>query len=184
MASVIVCEWWIMSVIWPKQRNLRRWVLLWSCSSVVAINLICSVLTCAFLFSMQWRQCGKQWRTCWPQSSRLRPGTPSCSCWGLLFKDKYEGLTHTQVQKLSKKLQSSYAAFFFTVFVKGERLGPLRAYFFKVIRDYQPSNEDLSGRLEVFKALTENGKDITYLEEDIGNIELVILCLTSLKCSS
>lgn len=52
--------------------------------------------------------------------------------------------------------------------VKGERLGSLRAYFFKVIRDYQPSNEDLSDRLEVFKALTENGKDITYLEEDIG----------------
>lgn len=52
--------------------------------------------------------------------------------------------------------------------VQGERLGPLRAYFFKVIRDYQPSNEDLSDRLEVFKALTENGKDITYLEEDIG----------------
>lgn len=52
--------------------------------------------------------------------------------------------------------------------MQGERLGPLRAYFFKVIRDYQPSNEDLSDRLEVFKALTENGKDITYLEEDIG----------------
>uniref|UniRef100_A0A8C7K368 Tuberin N-terminal domain-containing protein n=1 Tax=Oncorhynchus kisutch TaxID=8019 RepID=A0A8C7K368_ONCKI len=29
----------------------------------------------------------------------------------------------------------------------GERLGPLRAFFFKVIRDYQPSNEDLSDRL-------------------------------------
>lgn len=52
--------------------------------------------------------------------------------------------------------------------MKGERLGPLRAYFFKVIGDYQPCNEDLSDRLEVFKALTENGKDITYLEEDIG----------------
>uniref|UniRef100_A0A672YN92 Tuberin n=1 Tax=Sphaeramia orbicularis TaxID=375764 RepID=A0A672YN92_9TELE len=51
---------------------------------------------------------------------------------------------------------------------QGERLGPLRAYFFKIIRDYQPCNEDLSDRLEVFKALTENGKDITYLEEDIA----------------
>ncbi|KAM4595504.1 tuberin isoform 5-T6 [Fundulus diaphanus] len=51
---------------------------------------------------------------------------------------------------------------------QGEWLGPLRAYFFKVIRDYQPCNEDLSERLEVFKALTENGKDITYLEEDIA----------------
>ncbi|XP_008315483.1 tuberin isoform X2 [Cynoglossus semilaevis] len=51
---------------------------------------------------------------------------------------------------------------------QGEHFGPLRAYFFKVIRDYQPSNEDLSYRLDVFKALTEDGKDITYLEEDIA----------------
>uniref|UniRef100_A0A3Q0RWB6 Tuberin n=1 Tax=Amphilophus citrinellus TaxID=61819 RepID=A0A3Q0RWB6_AMPCI len=56
---------------------------------------------------------------------------------------------------------------------QGERLGPLRAYFFKVIRDYQPNNEDLSDRLEVFKALTENGKDITYLEEDIARFVLL-----------
>uniref|UniRef100_A0A8D2ZRL4 Tuberin n=1 Tax=Scophthalmus maximus TaxID=52904 RepID=A0A8D2ZRL4_SCOMX len=47
------------------------------------------------------------------------------------------------------------------------------AYFFKVIRDYQPCNEDLSDRLEVFKALTENGKDITYLEEDIARFVLL-----------
>lgn len=58
--------------------------------------------------------------------------------------------------------------------VKGERLGPLRAYFFKVIRDYQPCKEDLSDRLEVFKALTENGKDITYLEEDIGKTPQIL----------
>lgn len=44
----------------------------------------------------------------------------------------------------------------------------MRAYFFKLIWLYQPSSEDLSERLEVFKALTENGKDITYLEEDVG----------------
>ncbi|XP_034543389.1 tuberin [Notolabrus celidotus] len=56
---------------------------------------------------------------------------------------------------------------------QGERLGPLRAYFFKVIRDYQPCNEDISDRLEVFKALTENGKDITYLEEDIARFVLL-----------
>ncbi|XP_077574319.1 tuberin isoform X5 [Stigmatopora nigra] len=56
---------------------------------------------------------------------------------------------------------------------QGERLGPLRAYFFKVIRDYQPCNEELSDRLEVFKALTENGKDITYLEEDIASFVLL-----------
>ncbi|KAJ8283454.1 hypothetical protein COCON_G00023040 [Conger conger] len=51
---------------------------------------------------------------------------------------------------------------------QGDRLGPLRAYFFKVVRDYHPCNEYLPDRLEVFKALTENGKDITYLEEDIA----------------
>ncbi|XP_068177466.1 tuberin isoform X2 [Antennarius striatus] len=56
---------------------------------------------------------------------------------------------------------------------QGERLGPLRAYFFKLIRDYQPSSDDLSDRLEVFKALTENGKDITYLEEDIARFVLL-----------
>ncbi|XP_028977756.1 tuberin isoform X2 [Esox lucius] len=56
---------------------------------------------------------------------------------------------------------------------QGERLGPLRAYFFKVIQDYQPSNEDLTDRLEVFKALTENGKDINYLEEDIARFVLL-----------
>ncbi|XP_048051927.1 tuberin isoform X3 [Megalobrama amblycephala] len=56
---------------------------------------------------------------------------------------------------------------------QGERLGPLRAYFFKIILDYQPSNEDLAERLEVFKALTENGKDITYLEEETARFVLL-----------
>lgn len=56
---------------------------------------------------------------------------------------------------------------------QGEWLGPLRAYFFKVILDYQPSNEELPERLEVFKALTENGKDITYLEEEIARFVLL-----------
>uniref|UniRef100_A0A673G1W9 Tuberin n=1 Tax=Sinocyclocheilus rhinocerous TaxID=307959 RepID=A0A673G1W9_9TELE len=56
---------------------------------------------------------------------------------------------------------------------QGERLGPLRAYFFKIILDYQPSNEDLAERLEVFKSLTENGKDITYLEEEIARFVLL-----------
>ncbi|XP_041134002.1 tuberin-like isoform X2 [Polyodon spathula] len=55
---------------------------------------------------------------------------------------------------------------------QGERLGPLRAYFFKIVKDY-PSNEHLHERLEVFKALTENGKDITYLEEDIAGFVLL-----------
>uniref|UniRef100_A0A9J7YS91 Tuberin n=1 Tax=Cyprinus carpio carpio TaxID=630221 RepID=A0A9J7YS91_CYPCA len=56
---------------------------------------------------------------------------------------------------------------------QGERLGLLRAYFFKIILDYQPCNEDLAERLEVFKALTENGKDITHLEEEIARFVLL-----------
>ncbi|NXY87627.1 TSC2 protein, partial [Alcedo cyanopectus] len=54
---------------------------------------------------------------------------------------------------------------------QGERLGILRAHFFKVIKDY-PSNEDLHERLEVFKALTENGRYITYLEEELADFVL------------
>ncbi|KAA0721866.1 Tuberin Tuberous sclerosis 2 protein -like protein [Triplophysa tibetana] len=56
---------------------------------------------------------------------------------------------------------------------QGERVGPLRAYFFKIVLDYQPYNEDLPERLEVFKALTENGKDITYLEEELARFVLL-----------
>ncbi|XP_016139827.1 LOW QUALITY PROTEIN: tuberin-like [Sinocyclocheilus grahami] len=56
---------------------------------------------------------------------------------------------------------------------QGECLGPRRAYFFKIVLDYQPCNEDLAERLEVFKALTENGKDITYLEEEIARFVLL-----------
>nr|XP_005599120.1 tuberin isoform X3 [Equus caballus] len=54
---------------------------------------------------------------------------------------------------------------------QGDRLGILRALFFKVIKDY-PSNEDLHERLEVFKALTDNGKHITYLEEELAEFVL------------
>ncbi|XP_064317437.1 tuberin isoform X4 [Phalacrocorax carbo] len=54
---------------------------------------------------------------------------------------------------------------------QGERLGILRAHIFKVIKDY-PSNEDLHERLEVFKALTENGRYITYLEEELADFVL------------
>ncbi|XP_052492299.1 tuberin isoform X5 [Budorcas taxicolor] len=54
---------------------------------------------------------------------------------------------------------------------QGDRLGILRALFFKVIKDY-PSNEDLHERLEVFKALTDNGRHITYLEEELADFVL------------
>ncbi|KAM6155133.1 tuberin [Rhynchocyon petersi] len=54
---------------------------------------------------------------------------------------------------------------------QGERLGMLRALFFKVIKDY-PSKEDLHERLEVFKALTDNGRHISYLEEELADFVL------------
>ncbi|XP_036593799.1 tuberin isoform X14 [Trichosurus vulpecula] len=54
---------------------------------------------------------------------------------------------------------------------QGERLGVLRAHLFKVIKNY-PSNEDLHERLEVFKALTDNGRYITYLEEELADFVL------------
>ncbi|KAM8779558.1 tuberin isoform 2-T2 [Rhynchonycteris naso] len=54
---------------------------------------------------------------------------------------------------------------------QGDRLGVLRALFFKVIKDY-PCNEDLHERLEVFKALTDNGRHITYLEEELAEFVL------------
>uniref|UniRef100_A0A8C8S9H7 Tuberin n=1 Tax=Pelusios castaneus TaxID=367368 RepID=A0A8C8S9H7_9SAUR len=54
---------------------------------------------------------------------------------------------------------------------QGERLGILRAHFFRVIKDY-PSNEDLPERLEVFKALTDNGRHITHLEEELAEFVL------------
>ncbi|KAG8433275.1 hypothetical protein GDO86_017530 [Hymenochirus boettgeri] len=50
---------------------------------------------------------------------------------------------------------------------QGERLGFLRSHFFRVITDY-PTKDDLAERLEVFKALTDNGRDITYLEEELA----------------
>lgn len=55
-------------------------------------------------------------------------------------------------------------------------MGVLRALFFKVIKDY-PSNEDLHERLEVFKALTDNGRHITYLEEELGRCHTEDGCL-------
>ncbi|MGH0137685.1 UNVERIFIED_CONTAM: hypothetical protein FKN15_021798 [Acipenser sinensis] len=74
----------------------------------------------------------------------------------LLLPDQPVEARHAVLQLLKAIIQG-----------QGESLGPLRAYFFKIIKDY-PSNEDLHERLEAFKALTENGKDITYLEEDIA----------------
>lgn len=97
------------------------------------------------------------------------------------FKGYYTGTGTVHAYLLSQNAKSGllYPNSILCVHLQGEHFGPLRAYFFKVIRDYQPSNEDLSYRLDVFKALTEDGKDITYLEEDIGKTEWTYALLLS-----
>ncbi|XP_078096800.1 tuberin isoform X2 [Mustelus asterias] len=77
-----------------------------------------------------------------------------------LISDDHSEARHAVLQLMKAIIQG-----------QGERLGPIRAHFFHVIKDY-PVNGDLLERLEVFKALTENGKDITYLEEDLSSFVL------------
>ncbi|XP_072337688.1 tuberin isoform X2 [Scyliorhinus torazame] len=77
-----------------------------------------------------------------------------------LISDDHSEARHAVLQLMKAIIQG-----------QGERLGPIRAHFFHVIKDY-PVNCDLLERLEVFKALTENGKDITYLEEDLSSFVL------------
>uniref|UniRef100_A0A3Q2QIP5 TSC complex subunit 2 n=1 Tax=Fundulus heteroclitus TaxID=8078 RepID=A0A3Q2QIP5_FUNHE len=106
-------------------------------------------------------------------SSRIRVMNQICDLAKIKkFEESHLLMLWTVVLSLVLNNDDIWALFRVFLFLysclKGEWLGPLRAYFFKVIRDYQPCNEDLSERLEVFKALTENGKDITYLEEDIA----------------
>ncbi|XP_074649402.1 tuberin-like [Tubulanus polymorphus] len=48
-----------------------------------------------------------------------------------------------------------------------EKLGILRAHFFRVVKGHALL-EDCQRRLELFKTLTKDGKDLTYFEEDTG----------------
>lgn len=48
-----------------------------------------------------------------------------------------------------------------------DRLGLMRAHFFRVIKQHNNS-EDIIPRFELFKSLTDNGKDICYFEEEVG----------------
>lgn len=56
--------------------------------------------------------------------------------------------------------------------IKGQydQLGIMRAHFFRIIRQNELS-EDLPHRLEIFHALTSEGKDLLYFEEETGERE-------------
>uniref|UniRef100_A0A8B9HPN1 Tuberin n=1 Tax=Astyanax mexicanus TaxID=7994 RepID=A0A8B9HPN1_ASTMX len=100
-------------------------------------------------------------------SNRIRVINHVCD---LAKAKKFEEVRENLVESmLSMDLSSLCSMWVFN----GERLGPLRAYFFKIIWEYQPCNEDLPERLGVFKALTENGKDVTYLEDEIARFVVV-----------
>lgn len=57
--------------------------------------------------------------------------------------------------------------------VKGQhdRLGILRARFFCIVKQYDHP-EDIILRFELLQALTENGKDSLYFEEEVGSFLL------------
>ena len=55
-----------------------------------------------------------------------------------------------------------------------ERLGMLRVYIFDIVKESQ-FNEDNFILIELLKAMTDNGKDLLYLEESIGGFLLQFL---------
>lgn len=58
---------------------------------------------------------------------------------------------------------------FFRCLVQGqyERLGMMRVHFFRLVKSHE-NPEDTVPRLELLISLTDNGKDIVYIEEEIG----------------
>lgn len=62
---------------------------------------------------------------------------------------------------------------FLTVMISGQfnRLGILRAHFFSVVVNHKIP-EDITPRLELLRALSDNGKDISYFEERTGHFLL------------
>lgn len=62
---------------------------------------------------------------------------------------------------------------FLIALVRGQhdRLGILRAHFFRVVKQYDHP-EDIMPRFELLQALTDNGKDSLYFEEEVGSFLL------------
>uniref|UniRef100_A0A0K8TBU2 Tuberin n=1 Tax=Lygus hesperus TaxID=30085 RepID=A0A0K8TBU2_LYGHE len=66
---------------------------------------------------------------------------------------------------------------FFRSLIQGQwdKLGIMRAQFFKAIKAHNIA-DDLVPRLELLQGLTDNGKTITYFEEEIGFFLLEFMC--------
>lgn len=68
--------------------------------------------------------------------------------------------------------QRQAALVFYRKLIQGQKnLSLMRAHFFSVIQNHEVP-EDITYRFELLKSLTENGKNITHFEEEIGNFML------------
>ncbi|KAK7793760.1 hypothetical protein R5R35_000957 [Gryllus longicercus] len=80
-----------------------------------------------------------------------------------------QDLLQRDVQKEYRHLAFS----FFRCLVQGqyEKLGLMRVHFFRVIKEHDLP-EDIGPRLDLMQSLSDNGKDILYFEEEIGQFLL------------
>ncbi|XP_073996859.1 TSC complex subunit tuberin isoform X2 [Rhodnius prolixus] len=80
-----------------------------------------------------------------------------------------EDMVNDNISKDNRHLVFS----FFRTLIQGqfERLGMMRSQFFKLIKTHNIP-DDIGPRLELFQSLTDNGKDILYLEEEVGSFLL------------
>lgn len=97
-----------------------------------------------------------------------------CNCF--IFKRGVEKLWAWTQDLLSKEQPTEirHLEFSFLIaLVRGQydRLGILRAHFFRVVKQYDHP-EDLILRFELLQALTDNGKDSLYFEEEVGSFLL------------
>lgn len=78
----------------------------------------------------------------------------------LLSKDQPTELRHVEFSLLIALVKGQY-----------DRLGMLRAHFFRIVKQYEHP-EDIIPRFDLLHALTDNGKDSLYFEEEIGGFLL------------
>lgn len=85
----------------------------------------------------------------------------------LLSKDQPTELRHAEFSLLIALVRGQY-----------DRLGILRALFFRIVKQYDHP-EDIILRFELLQALTDNGKDSLYFEEEVGSFLLNWLSVIS-----